>query len=397
MQKLEIQEKIVEPDKTAEPGFKRYTFLLYGAVIGTIFDIFFYNKTMGISYPVFITVIFLLFTAVFIGNLKKLNRRAWLLPIPILLLSLTFFIYSNQVLRTLNYLLIPVLMLMFFFIAAKVNRYDWSDIRFISDIARRVFVPFRFIHRPFIELSGAASSGADNSGGKAKSRTLTRVLIGLLISIPLIAVILWLLSSADIVFKNYFTNIPLLKIFKHFIVIAAVTVYAACFAWALIKAFNERKEFAPEKKQWKLFLDPVVLLTILVLINAIYAVFSFVQFAYLFGGKTFVMPSSFTYSEYARRGFAELVVVSIINFALLVFGITFVKKESRKSFIAVKLLMSLLVISTFVILVSAFYRMVVYENAYGFTYLRIFVQAFMVMVFFLFVINIIYIWYFKLP
>jgi len=150
----------------------------------------------------------------------------------------------------------------------------------------------------------------------------------------------------------------------------------------LIKAFNERRKYASDKKQWKLFLDPVVLLTILVLINAIYAVFSFVQFAYLFGGNSFVMPSSFTYSEYARRGFAELVVVSIINFALLVFGITFVRKESRRFFIAVKSLLTMLVIATFVILASAFYRMVVYENAYGFTYLRIFVQAFMVMVFF---------------
>ena len=41
--------------------------------------------------------------------------------------------------------------------------------------------------------------------------------------------------------------------------------------------------------------------------------------------------------------------------------------------------------------------MTVYEQAYGFTYLRIFVQAFMIMLFFLFVINIIYIWYRKLP
>jgi hypothetical protein len=41
--------------------------------------------------------------------------------------------------------------------------------------------------------------------------------------------------------------------------------------------------------------------------------------------------------------------------------------------------------------------MLVYEQAYGFTYLRIFVQTFMIMLFFLFVINIIYIWYQKLP
>ena len=41
--------------------------------------------------------------------------------------------------------------------------------------------------------------------------------------------------------------------------------------------------------------------------------------------------------------------------------------------------------------------MTVYEQAYGFTYLRIFTQAFMIMLFFLFIINIVYIWYPKLP
>jgi hypothetical protein len=146
-----------------------------------------------------------------------------------------------------------------------------------------------------------------------------------------------------------------------------------------------------------LFFDPVVLLTILVLINIIYAVFSFIQFTYLFGGSTFVLPSSYTYAEYARRGFFELIVVSIINFGILLFGIVFVKKENKKMLDAIRTFFTLLVIFTFVILTSAFYRMLVYEQAYGFTYLRVFVQTFMIMLFFLFIVNIIYIWYPKLP
>jgi hypothetical protein len=144
-------------------------------------------------------------------------------------------------------------------------------------------------------------------------------------------------------------------------------------------------------------LDPIVLLTILILINAIYTIFSFIQFTYLFGGSSFIAPSSFTYAEYARRGFAELIIVTIINFGILIFGITFVKKDSKRIFTAIRAFLTLLVISTFILLISAFYRMTVYEQAYGFTYLRIFVQAFMIMLFFLFVINIIYIWYQKLP
>jgi len=400
---------------------KKYWLLLFGLIIGVSFDIFFYNKTLGISYIIFIVLVLVVFLASFWGCLKKLNNQAWFFVIPILLLSSTFFIFSNQVFKILNYLIVPILVIMLSSLVANINKSDWSDIRFIGDIAKRIFVPFRFIHRPFLTLSRMT----DNSSKGSKNRILPKVVIGILISIPLLAIILWLLSSADIVFKNIFINIPLLKIFKHFLIIISISVYAICFLWTLLKAFDEWKKstngavstsstpstnskastnsnantdgISSTKIQWKLFLDPVVLLTILILVNAIYAVFSIIQFRYLFGGSSFALPSSFTYAEYARRGFAELVIVTIINFGILIFGITFVKKDSKRIFTAIRAFLTLLVIFTFILLISAFYRMLVYEQAYGFTYLRIFVQAFMIMLFFLFVINIIYIWYQKLP
>jgi len=377
---------------------KKYWLLLFGLIIGVSFDILFYNKTLGISYLIFIILVLAMLLISFWGSLKKLNNLSWLFAVPVLLLSSTFFIFSNQVLKILNYLIVPLLIIILSSLVANINKSDWSDIRFVGDIAKRIFVPFRFIHRPFLTLSRIT----DGSGKDSKSRILPKLIIGILISIPILAVILWLLSSADIVFKNIFINIPLFKIFKHFIIIILVSVYVICFLWALLKAFDERKEGPAgntvyNKIQWKLFLDPIVLLTVLFLINAVYAIFSFIQFRYLFGGSSFIAPSSFTYAEYARRGFAELVVVTIINFVILIFGLTFVKKESRRIFTAIRALLTLLVTFTFILLVSAFYRMTVYEQAYGFTYLRIFTQAFMVMLFFLFIINIIYIWYPKLP
>jgi hypothetical protein len=283
---------------------KKYWLLLYGLIIGGSFDIFFYNKTLGISYLIFIVLILVVLLVSFWGSLKKLNNLAWLFTVPILLISSTFFIYSNQVLKILNYLIVPILIIMLSSLVANLNKSDWSDIRFIGDIAKRIFVPFGFIHRPFLTLSKMADRGGEDS----KSRVLPKVILGILISIPILAIILWLLSSADIVFKNIFINIPLLKIFKHFLIIILVSVYGICFLWALLKAFDERKESTYNKIEWKLFLDPVVLLTILILINAIYTVFSFIQFTYLFGGSSFILPSHFTYAEYARRGFVELII-----------------------------------------------------------------------------------------
>jgi hypothetical protein len=372
---------------------KKYWILLYGLIVGISFDVLFYDKTLGISYPVYVVLILLIFIASFWGSLRKLNNLIWFFAVPILLLAATFLIYSNQILKILNYLIVPFLVIMFSSLAAGVNRSDWSDIRFMGDIVKRVFVPFGFIHKPFVTLFRLNV----REGREGRSRVLPKVLLGILISVPVLAIIIWLLSSADIVFKDLFTNIPISKIVKHFLVVVSIFVYAACFLWSLLKAFDEREKSTYERIKWKLFFDPVILLTILVLINIVYAVFSVIQFAYLFGGSSFVLPSSYTYAEYARRGFFELVVVSIINFGILLFGIVFVKKENKKIFTAIRAFLTLLVVFTFVLLASAFYRMLVYEQAYGFTYLRVFVQTFMIMLFFLSIVNIIYIWYSKIP
>jgi hypothetical protein len=372
---------------------KKYWIVLYGFIIGISFDILFYDKTLGISYPVFVVLILLIFTASFWGSLKKLNNAAWSFTVPVFLLTATFLIYSNQILKILNYLIVPFLLIMLSALVMGVNKSDWSDIRFIGDMIKRVFVPFGFIHKSFVTLFRINV----REGGEGRSRILPKVLLGVLIAIPVLAVIIWLLSSADIIFKDIFIDIQFSKIIKHFLVIVSVFTYAASFLWSLLKAFDEKEKSTYGKIKWKLFFDPVILLTILVLINIIYGVFSVIQFTYLFGGSSFVLPSSYTYAEYARRGFFELVVVSIINFGILLFGIVFVKKENRKIFTAVRIFLTLLVIFTFVLLISAFYRMLLYEQAYGFTYLRVFVQAFMIMLFFLFIVNIIYIWYQKMP
>ena len=371
-------------------------FIIYGIITAVVFDILFYNKTLGISYPVFIILLLSLVNVEFRKNIKILNKSAWFFTVPIMLLSLTFFIYSNPVLKILNYLLIPLLVLMFIILLTKINKSDWSNIRFVADIVKRIFVPIRFIHRPFMGLS-ETGEGSNSSKGKIANRLVFKILTGVLISVPILALILWLLTSADLVFKDIFINIPVFTAFKHFLLVIVVAVYTACFAWALIKAFNERKEVPHNRKQRKLFLDPTVILTILILTNAVYGVFSYVQFTYLFGAISYTLPSTFTYAEYARRGFAELVVVTVLNFAILVFAIAYVKKEAKRIFTAVRVLLCILVVFTFVLLVSAFYRMTLYEQAYGFTYLRVFVQAFMVMLFFLFIVNIIYIWVPKVP
>ena len=337
-------------------------------------------------------IILIITSFAFWKRYDTLDNRAWLWAVPIIILSLTFSLYSNPVLKILNFIIIPYLTIMLIALASKTNRADWGDLRFLADFFKKAFIPFRYIHMPFITFF-RMTDGRD----RKERRILPRIAMGILISIPLLAIMIWLLSSADIIFKDLFINIPIARIIKHFFIVLAITIYAICFYWSIVKAGDEERKPPYDPVAWKRFLDPIVLITIMFLLNVVYAVFSIIQFTYLFGGKSFIMPSSYTYAEYARRGFFELVVVAVINFILILITVSFIRKENSKVHITNKILMSLMVCFTFVMLVSAFYRMLVYEEAYGFTYLRIFVQAFMILLFFLFIINMVFIWYGRLP
>jgi len=371
---------------------KKYWILLYGLFIGVVFDIFFYNKTLGINYPVFILIILISTVFVFWKKYGQLNNRAWLWAVPIMILSVTFFLYSNQILKIFNFIIILYLLIIHISIGSKTNRADWADLRFLGDFFRRLFVPLKYIHIPFITIFGMA-----DKSNRDKRMVFPRIAIGLLISIPILAIIIWLLSSADMIFKDLFINISISRVIKHFFLVLAVTIYVICFYWLVLKELDKEKKPAYGPINWKRFLDPVVIITILFLLNLVYAVFSVIQFTYLFGGKSFVLPSTYTYAEYARRGFFELVAVTVINFAIIFITVFFIRRENSKVYNANRVLLTFMVCFTFVMLLSAFYRMLVYEQAYGFTYLRIFVQAFMILLFFLFIINIVFIWYSKLP
>jgi hypothetical protein len=138
--------------------------------------------------------------------------------------------------------------------------------------------------------------------------------------------------------------------------------------------------------------DHVIAVTILSLINAIYVLFTLIQFSYLFGSFSFALPAHFTYAEYARRGFFELVVVTLINFSILLVIVSCTKKGGKAINKTIQLLESLLVFCTLVMLLSAFVRMFLYEQMYGYTYLRVLTHAFMIFLFGLFIVTLCRIW-----
>ncbi|MGH4051432.1 MAG: DUF4153 domain-containing protein [Clostridium sp.] len=363
--------------------------------LAIIYDRLFSFKQVGISVVIF----YVMFMGFFLWSIREKVRSIrnidFIMIIPILLLAINYSIHSNSLLNYLN----GVMILLLTVISTLLIRYrdrKWEYDQLVRKVFTRVFkkIPEN-IWKPFIFIKESITL----KGKKQKNSTNKNILRGLIISIPLLIVIIVLLTSADMVFKNYlmnfsraFENINIGNTMSHFLVIMAIFLISFSYIWSF-KYTCKHKEYNKKTLQW----EPISMLTVIFMINIVYLLFSIVQFSYLYGGDTSFLPSGFTYSEYARKGFFELFAVTIINFTILLSSMKFIKKDNKTISIIANILLTLLVGFTMNMLFSAHYKMSLYEQTYGFTYLRIFVHIFMFMLFLLFIIALIGIWNRKVP
>jgi len=365
-------------------------------IVGVIFTYFFYKKPIGISYPLFVLV----FYGVFLWLLKKQISFqfsfGWFLSLPIILLAFTYFFFSNRLLMKLNFIMIPTLIIAQTILLTNENKFHWFYFRFVFDVLYGYFVRL-FARLPKFFLT--FSEWVNPKGKLQKSSILVKILVGLLISLPLFLLVLVLLSSADMVFSHYAEKIfewiirlNLADILRQLFLVIMVGMLLFSYLHTLICS-NKRIKEQVSKLQTNIHADLVILSTVICVLLLIYIGFVVIQFRYLFGGSIQqILPVKLTYAEYARRGFFELIAVTLINFTILLIGLVFQPNASKGGRLLLRFLQSLLVFCTGIMLVSAFMRMSLYESQYGYTYLRVLTQAFMIFLFVLFIVALLKIW-----
>ena len=111
--------------------------------------------------------------------------------------------------------------------------------------------------------------------------------------------------------------------------------------------------------------------TILIAVDLLFALFVILQLAYLFGGLDTLAATGLPYAQYARSGFFQLVQVAVLAGALLV-TIHGLAARRTAAIVGAGLVLAGL---TAVVLASAFLRLRIYQDAYGWTELRFYVLA----------------------
>lgn len=112
----------------------------------------------------------------------------------------------------------------------------------------------------------------------------------------------------------------------------------------------------------------------------LFGTFIAIQLGYLFGGEAMILEAGWTYAEYARRGFFELIAVTTLALPTLLGAWWVLDRRRRTSVRWFRILAWVVLVLLALVVASALVRMRLYVNAYGLTEDRLYGTAFILWV-----------------
>ena len=357
-------------------------YLLFTSLfLGIAFDLFFWKKVPGVSFSIFITLCLVSGYLLLRSQNIYPARMSLLLLVPITFFSAMTFIRLDPFTSFLN----CTLTLFSMTILVMVYRSGLWISYSLSDYVVNVFhLIGSMLTLPWIQITNTGSQ-QKTSIGKKQQNNLWPILRGALLAIPVLFVFGALFSSADLIFakrlNDLLNNFNLQQlgeyIFRGSYILIIAYFLVGIFSHAASQSQN-KKMIGIDKPVVAPFLGFTEASIILVSILLLFGAFVIIQFQYFFFGQINITLAGFTYSEYARRGFGELVAVAVFSLMLLKSLSAITKRESnrqKKSFSGLTIGLVTLVI---IILMSSFQRLFLYESAYGFSRLRAYSHVFMI-------------------
>lgn len=214
-----------------------------------------------------------------------------------------------------------------------------------------------------------------------------RVMTGAGGAVSIVRTVLWsvagllgfafLFASADALFASWFEALlpdlsPGRWTVRAFVAIAVTGIaLAGAYLAANPPRVDElRWEHRPVARRFE-WLVPVLV------VDAVFAAFLTAQAAAIFGGRDyFERTTGLTYAEYVHQGFGQLTVATALTLLVVWAASRKASRESASDRLWLRIALGLLCAMTLVVVASALHRMSLYQEAYGFTQLRLLVDVF---------------------
>jgi len=317
----------------------------------------------------------------------KFNSESIILSVLMILLAISFTVFYNYSLNifmqiAMNFMLIYLPVTVF----NKLIKSETSALILYDYINALVFIPIHNATSFWICMF----SKRGKSTSSTKTKYFLHIFLGLLIGTPFIMIVIFLLSSADAIFKNIFDHLFNFDInVPENIGTLIWSLPMATYLYALIYGSSiedNSKSFNIDKFNKTMdnaaFIPRLSLYTVNAVICCFYILFIGIQTIYfidILGGS---LPADFTYSEYARRGFFELLTVALINIVFIAVAKIFSVKNENNKYLHIHIILNSIL--TLALISVDFAKMYLYISTYGLTTLRIIPSVFMIFLCFVF-------------
>lgn len=276
-----------------------------------------------------------------------------------------------------------------FCLMTEQNLYSSGSVRSLLDAPRAAFrFGFGRIPEAFRGLGHAfRRSGSVGQKGGA-------FLLGICIAVPLLAVMIPLLISADAAFDGLMSLLPEFDLQELFATVFFGTGLA-CVLYVRGVALQHTQKQTPKEKPRK-GLSPITVNTALSAVCLLYLVYLVSQLAYLAGGFAGILPEGYSLAKYARRGFFEMALLCAANLCVMVFSLGLVKRNSSAP-LTTRLLCLFVGVVTLFLVAAASAKMFLYIGSFGLSRLRVLTQI--IMLFLAVTTAVVMVWLFvpKLP
>lgn len=319
-------------------------------IIAVVFNVAVYNADFGIGLGLFAT-------SIIVGVLYCIHKRQWLhytLAALGVVCSLLFAWRANEFIQTVNIAVVLGCILALLFLH-NIQTYHWQVAWLF-----KAFVAFflRSIRHIPLVIRSVFSKQASNNPAIFMAFKI------ILLTIFLLSVFGYLLTEADPVFAQLLENII------HELPRRTIATLLISF---LFTAGVSAQFAAPALQKIQLtFISFIETFIPVLAVVLLFTAFLVVQARYLFAGQEAFTQLDLTYSDYVRKGFAELLVATFFG-GLLSYFVTLKQrtltiKNQAKS---LQIFNVIIVIALFLLLLSALKRDVLYIQTYGVTRVRI--------------------------
>lgn len=265
------------------------------------------------------------------------------------------------------------------------------------------FLPYAILKAifeyPFNNFDKQFAITSDRISNSKAGSNVKYIIIGLVLTLPLTAVVAALLMSADDGMERMLNEI-FDKIFRediwNIILQLCLAIPCSMYLFGMFYSNTHSKYKKPLSEQgctqslFKMrFISNLIVYTAVTPICVLYVLFFISQTSYFLSAFMNDLPEGFTYADYARKGFFELFAVAVINLIVLCGMSLFSKKAGKEKPKALKFYCVTLSVFTIILIATAMSKMVMYIDNYGLTELRVYTSWFMILLAITFVMIII--------